>query len=69
MMTLFSDASRVGLRMLRGQTNLPNRLLSTGVLLAIALGALCAMVVPGGVACRGGRRVSSPPSLLRPARG
>ena len=46
-MTLFTDASRIGLRMLRGQANLPLRLLSTGMLLTIALGALCAMVVLG----------------------
>jgi NhaP-type Na+/H+ or K+/H+ antiporter len=44
-MTLFTDASRVRLSMLKGETNLPVRLLSTGMLLTIALGALCAMVV------------------------
>ncbi|MFO1205044.1 MAG: cation:proton antiporter [Burkholderiales bacterium] len=46
-MTLFTDASRIAPRMLRGRTNLPVRLLSTGMLLTIALGALCAMVVLG----------------------
>jgi NhaP-type Na+/H+ or K+/H+ antiporter len=46
-MTLFTDASRIALRMLTGQANLPIRLLSTGMLLTIALGALCAMVVFG----------------------
>lgn len=44
-MTLFTDASRVAPRMLKGHTNLPVRLLSTGMLLTIALGALCAMIV------------------------
>jgi NhaP-type Na+/H+ or K+/H+ antiporter len=48
-MTLFSDASRVGLRMLKSLASLPVRLLSTGMLLTIALGALCAMVVLGGL--------------------
>jgi NhaP-type Na+/H+ or K+/H+ antiporter len=43
--TLFTDASRVAPRMLKGHTNLPVRLLSTGMLLTIALGALCARVV------------------------
>lgn len=46
-MTLFTDASRIGLQMLKGQANLPLRLLSTGMLLTIALGALCAMVALG----------------------
>jgi NhaP-type Na+/H+ or K+/H+ antiporter len=44
-MTLFTDASRVRLSMLRGETNLPVRLLSTGMLLTIVLGLLCAMGV------------------------
>jgi NhaP-type Na+/H+ or K+/H+ antiporter len=44
-MTLFTDASRIAPRMLKGHTNLPVRLLSTGMLLTIALGALCAMIV------------------------
>jgi sodium/hydrogen antiporter len=46
-MTLFTNASRIAPRMLTGQANLPIRLLSTGMLLTIALGALCAMVVFG----------------------
>ena len=46
-MTLFTDASRVRARMLKGNANLPVRLLSTGMLLTIALGALCAMAVFG----------------------
>ena len=48
-MTLFTDASRISLRMLGGDRNLPIRLLSTGMLLTIALGAACAMVVLGGL--------------------
>jgi NhaP-type Na+/H+ or K+/H+ antiporter len=48
-MTLFTDASRISLRMLGGDRNLPVRLLSTGMLLTIALGALAAMVVLGGL--------------------
>ena len=36
-------------RMLQGARNLPVRLLSTGMLLTIVLGALCAMVVLGGL--------------------
>jgi sodium/hydrogen antiporter len=48
-MTLFTDASRVRLSMLKGETNLPVRLLSTGMLLTIALGVLCAMVVFRGL--------------------
>jgi NhaP-type Na+/H+ or K+/H+ antiporter len=44
-MTLFTDASRVRPEMLKGETNLPARLLSTGMLLTIVLGILCAMVV------------------------
>jgi NhaP-type Na+/H+ or K+/H+ antiporter len=44
-MTLFTDASRVRPGMLKGETNLPARLLSSGMLLTIALGVLFAMVV------------------------
>jgi NhaP-type Na+/H+ or K+/H+ antiporter len=44
-MTLFTDASRIAPHMLTGQTNLPVRLLSTGMLLTIALGALCALML------------------------
>jgi len=43
--TLFTDASRVSPRMLKGHTNLPVRLLGTGMLLTIVLGALCAKLV------------------------
>ncbi|MBB1635913.1 MULTISPECIES: sodium:proton antiporter [Cupriavidus] len=46
-MTLFTDASRVRPSMLKGNANLPVRLLSTGMLLTIALGALCAMAMFG----------------------
>jgi NhaP-type Na+/H+ or K+/H+ antiporter len=46
-MLLFTDASRVSLRLLKDRPNLPGRLLSAGMLLTIALGALCAMVVLG----------------------
>ncbi|MBS1561912.1 MAG: cation:proton antiporter [Bacteroidetes bacterium] len=42
---LFSDASGVGLRLLRSVRSLPIRLLSTGMLLTILLGAVGAMVV------------------------
>jgi NhaP-type Na+/H+ or K+/H+ antiporter len=44
-MTLFTDASRVRPRMLKGEANLPVRLLSTGMLLTILFGVLFAMVV------------------------
>ena len=44
-MLLFTDASRVDLRLLRGMRSLPLRLLSTGMLLTILLGALAALVV------------------------
>ncbi len=49
-MTLFTDASRIGLQMLKGRTNLPLRLLSTGMLLTIVLGASLAMVLLGKLA-------------------
>ncbi len=42
---LFTDASRTDLRILRGIRNLPTRLLSTGMLLTILLGALAALLV------------------------
>jgi len=42
---LFTDASRTDLRVLKNIRNLPFRLLSTGMLLTIVLGALCARVV------------------------
>lgn len=46
-MTLFTDASRIGLRTLQGRTSLPTRLLSVGMLLALLLGAACAKLVFG----------------------
>jgi len=48
-MTLFTDASRISLSMLRGNRGLPVRLLSTGMLLTILLGALAAMLLFGGL--------------------
>jgi NhaP-type Na+/H+ or K+/H+ antiporter len=48
-MTLFTDAARIAPRMLAGAANLPMRLLSTGMLLTLLLGALCAMVVFGDI--------------------
>jgi sodium/hydrogen antiporter len=44
-MLLFTDASRTDLRVLKRICNLPVRLLSTGMLLTIALGALGALAV------------------------
>ncbi len=46
-MLLFTDASRVAPLLLKDRPNLPGRLLSAGMLLTIALGTLCAMVVFG----------------------
>jgi len=48
-MTLFADATRIGLRDLRGNGNLPLRLLSTGMLLTILLGAVGALLVLRGL--------------------
>jgi NhaP-type Na+/H+ or K+/H+ antiporter len=48
-MTLFTDASRINPQMLKGNRNLPVRLLSIGMLPTILLGAVCAMVVLGGL--------------------
>lgn len=45
---LFSDASSIGLHLLKRVRNLPIRLLSTGMLLTIGLGAVAGMIVfPG----------------------
>jgi NhaP-type Na+/H+ or K+/H+ antiporter len=44
-MTLFTDASRISMRMLGGDHNLPVRLLGTGMLLSLLLGALGALVL------------------------
>jgi len=46
-MLLFTDATRIGLRQLAHDESLPLRLLSSGMLLSIALGAVCAMVFFG----------------------
>ncbi len=48
-MTLFTDASRIDLISLRGSRGLRVRLLSTGMLLTILLGAVTAMVIFGGL--------------------
>lgn len=49
-MLLFTDASRVSPQMLKGNGGrLPLRLLSTGMLLTIGLGAVLAMVIFGGL--------------------
>lgn len=48
-MTLFTDASRIGLRTLKGRTSLPTRLLSVGMLLTLLLGAACAKLVFGSL--------------------
>jgi NhaP-type Na+/H+ or K+/H+ antiporter len=48
-MLLFTDASHISLRVLRGNRNVPVRLLSTGMLLTILLGAMGALVVLGGL--------------------
>ena len=47
-MLLFTDASHISLRVLRGNRNVPVRLLSTGMLLTILLGAMGALVVLRG---------------------
>ena len=48
-MTLFTDASRIRPAFLKAGRNLPIRLLSTGMLLTIVLGAVLAVVVLGGL--------------------
>lgn len=48
-MTLFTDATHIGLRVLRGNGNLPIRLLSAGMLPTILLGAVGALVVLRGL--------------------
>ena len=48
-MTLFTDAAHINLQVLKGNRNLPVRLLSTGMLLTILLGAIGALVVVGGL--------------------
>lgn len=44
-MTLFTDAARINLKELLVNRSLPLRLLSTGILLTILLGALCAILI------------------------
>jgi len=48
-LTLFTDATRIGPRAFAGNRNLTVRLLSAGMLLTIVLGALAAGVVFGGI--------------------
>lgn len=48
-LTLFTDASHINLQLLKGNHNLPLRLLSTGMLLTMLLGAIGALVVVGGL--------------------
>lgn len=48
-LTLFTDADHINLQLLKGDRNLPVRLLSIGMLLTIVLGALGALVVVGGL--------------------
>ena len=65
-MLLFTDASRVSLRLLNDRPNLPGRLLSAGMLLTMR-SARCARWWSSGN-CRGGRPASLPPSSRRPTR-
>lgn len=44
-MTLFTDATRVNLRAVKARKNIPVRLLSTGILLTIILGAVIALAL------------------------
>lgn len=48
-MTLFTDATHIGLGKLSGNRNLPLRLLTTGMLLTILLGGVLALVVLNGL--------------------
>ncbi len=48
-MTLFTDAARVRRQALSGDRNLPVRLLTTGMLLTLALGAMAAMMCFAGL--------------------
>ncbi len=48
-MTLFTDAAHIDLGVLKENRNLPVRLLSTGMLLTILLGAVGALVIIGGL--------------------
>ncbi|MGB9304025.1 MAG: sodium:proton antiporter, partial [Mycobacterium sp.] len=48
-MLLFTDASRINRSLLKAGRSLPIRLLSTGMPLTIALGAICAIVVLSGL--------------------
>jgi len=48
-LTLFTDAAHINLQLLKGNRNVPVRLLSTGMLLTILFGAMGALVVVGGL--------------------
>jgi sodium/hydrogen antiporter len=48
-MTLFTDAAHIDRSVLKGNRNLPIRLLSTGMLLTIVFGAIAALVVISGL--------------------
>jgi NhaP-type Na+/H+ or K+/H+ antiporter len=48
-LTLFTDAAHINLQLLKGNRNLPVRLLSIGMLLTILLGASGALVFVGGL--------------------
>jgi NhaP-type Na+/H+ or K+/H+ antiporter len=48
-LTLFTDAAHINLQLLKGNGNLPVRLLSIGMLLTILLGATGALVIVGGL--------------------
>jgi NhaP-type Na+/H+ or K+/H+ antiporter len=48
-LTLFTDAAHINLQLLKGNRNLPVRLLSIGMLLTILLGVMGALVVVGGL--------------------
>jgi len=48
-MTLFTDAAHINLQVLKGNGSLPVRLLSTGMLLTILLGAITALAVLRGL--------------------
>jgi len=48
-MTLFTDAAHINLQVLKGNGNLPVRLLSTGMLLTILIGAILALLMLGGL--------------------
>jgi sodium/hydrogen antiporter len=66
-MTLFTDAARVQPHMLKGETNLPVRLLGTGC--CSPLRSVCWPQSRCSVRCRGGKQAFSLRFSLRPMRG